>query len=112
MIKAIFNWSGEKDSALALYELLLQRKVEIYSLDTTINHGRNRISMHGVRENLLELQAEALNFPLKKKLLPEMPSMKAYNLLMRKMLTESRSCGITYSVFGDIFLEDIKRYRE
>lgn len=101
-----------KDSALALYELLLQKKVEIYSLVTTINHDRNRISMHGVRESLLDMQAEALNLPLKKVLLPEMPSMEAYNSLMKNMLTEFRSCGITHSVFGDIFLEDLKKYRD
>lgn len=112
MIKAIFNWSGGKDSALALYELLVQKKVEIYSLVTTINQDRNRISMHGVREKLLDMQAEALRLPLKKVLLPEMPSMETYNSLMRNMLKEFRSCSVTHSVFGDIFLEDLKKYRD
>ncbi|PTT73498.1 MULTISPECIES: diphthine--ammonia ligase [unclassified Chryseobacterium] len=110
--KAIFNWSSGKDSALALYKILKEEKFEVTSLLTSINKEFQRISMHGVHVSLLEKQAESLGFPLIKMELPKEPTMEEYRELMNKMMNDLKSQGITHSVFGDIFLEDLKKYRE
>ena len=112
MKKSIFNWSGGKDSALALYKVLNNDQIEIHSLVTTVNQEISRISMHGVREALLDLQATSIGIPLKKILLSEMPSMEEYNTQMKIMLEDFKAEGITHSIFGDIFLEDLKQYRD
>jgi len=112
MIPSIFNWSGGKDSALALYHILKDRDYSIESLITTINKEKDRISMHGVRRTLLEKQADSLGVPLKHVLLSEMPSMEEYDEKMRTMLSEFKRRGVTHSIFGDIFLEDLKSYRD
>ncbi|WP_394664815.1 diphthine--ammonia ligase [uncultured Chryseobacterium sp.] len=110
--KAIFNWSSGKDSALALYKILKEEKFEVTSLLTSINKEFQRISMHGVHVSLLEKQAESLGFPLIKMELPKEPTMEEYRELMSKTMNDLKSQGITHSVFGDIFLEDLKKYRE
>lgn len=112
MQKSIFNWSGGKDSALALFNVLQNDQIDIRSLVTTVNQDNARISMHGVRETLLDQQSKSIGLPLKKILLSEMPSMNEYNTQMRTMLEEFKADGITHSIFGDIFLEDLKRYRD
>lgn len=110
--QCIFNWSGGKDSALALYYCLRDPDIEIKYLVTTVNAAVNRISMHGVREELLLLQAERIGIPLYQIRLPEMPSMKEYDDAMRYHMAQFRAEGITHSIFGDIFLEDLKKYRD
>ncbi|MCW3169878.1 diphthine--ammonia ligase [Chryseobacterium sp. 09-1422] len=110
--KSIFNWSSGKDSALALYKILKEDHFEITSLLTSINQEFQRISMHGVSVSLLEKQAESLGFPLIKMEIPREPSMEEYQKIMSKTMKEIKSQGITHSVFGDIFLEDLKEYRE
>lgn len=110
--KAIFNWSSGKDSALALYKTLQEEKFEITSLLTSINEEFQRISMHGVSVSLLEKQAESLGFPLIKLELPKEPSMEEYQELMSSTMTKIKSQGVTHSIFGDIFLEDLRKYRE
>ncbi|MFD1605192.1 diphthine--ammonia ligase [Flavobacterium artemisiae] len=110
--KAIFNWSSGKDSALALYKTLQNPDVKIESLLTSINEKYQRISMHGVRVELLQAQAESLNLPLKIMQIPEMPSMEIYEDVMLETLNEFKNQGITHSIFGDIFLEDLRKYRE
>lgn len=110
--KAIFNWSSGKDSALALYKILKEEKFEVTSLLTSINKEFQRISMHGVHVSLLEKQAESLGFPLIKMELPKEPTMEEYRELMSKTMNDLKSRGITHSIFGDIFLEDLKKYRE
>ena len=110
--KAIFNWSSGKDSALALYKTLQERKFEITSLLTSINEEFQRISMHGVSVSLLEKQAESLRFPLIKLELPKEPSMEEYQELMSSTMSKIKSQGVTHSIFGDIFLEDLRKYRE
>lgn len=112
MQKAIFNWSGGKDSALALFNVLEHDQMDIQSLVTTVNKDKARISMHGVRETLLDLQAKSIGLPLKKIQLSEMPSMDEYELQMRTMLEFFKSKGVTHSIFGDIFLEDLKAFRD
>jgi uncharacterized protein (TIGR00290 family) len=112
MIKSIMNWSGGKDSALALYHLLKERDYSIESLVTTVNRDQDRISMHGVRSTLLGKQAASIGLPLHKVLISEMPSMDEYEKEMRSMLMEFKSKGVTHSIFGDIFLEELRKYRD
>ena len=111
-LPCIFNWSGGKDSSLALYHCLKNPELDIRYLVTTINDSANRISMHGVREELLIRQAESLGIPLYQIRLPEMPGMKEYDDVMGKHLQKFKDEGITHSIFGDIFLEDLRKYRE
>ncbi|KQS94351.1 diphthine--ammonia ligase [Chryseobacterium sp. Leaf394] len=110
--KAIFNWSSGKDSALALYKILKEDHFEVTSLLTSINKDFQRISMHGVHVSLLEKQAESLNLDLIKMEIPKEPSMEEYQDIMSKTMKGIKSQGVTHSVFGDIFLEDLKEYRE
>jgi len=110
--KSIFNWSGGKDSALALYKILKDDQYKISGLLTSVNSAFKRVSMHGVREELLDEQALQLKLPLYKLQLPEQPSMDEYNDKMSDMMQHLRDDGFTHSVFGDIFLEDLKKYRE
>ena len=110
--KAIFNWSSGKDSALALYKTLKEDQFEITTLLTSINKEFQRISMHGVNVSLLEKQAESLGFPLVKMEIPKEPSMEEYSEIMSKTMNDIKSQGVTHSIFGDIFLEDLRKYRE
>lgn len=110
--KAIFNWSSGKDSALALYKILKEDQFEITSLLTSINQEFQRISMHGVPVSLLEKQAESLGFPLIKMEIPKEPSMEEYQQIMSETMSKIKSQGVTHSIFGDIFLEDLRTYRE
>ena len=111
-IPCIFNWSGGKDSSLALYHCLRNHELDIKYLVTSINDSVNRISMHGVRYALLLEQARSIGIPLYEIRLPEMPTMSAYDETMRSHLEKLKAEGISHSVFGDIFLEDLKKYRE
>ncbi|KAF2510613.1 Dph6-related ATP pyrophosphatase [Flavobacterium foetidum] len=110
--KAIFNWSSGKDSALALYKILKNPDYKIEYLLTTVNQKYQRISMHGVRTELLQAQAEGIGLPLKIMEIPEMPSMEIYENVLTETLSDFKKLGITDSVFGDIFLEDLRKYRE
>jgi diphthamide synthase (EF-2-diphthine--ammonia ligase) len=112
MNKCIFNWSGGKDSALALYHCLKNPEIDIRYLVTAVNDAVDRISMHGVRAELLIKQAESIGIPLYQIRLPEMPDMETYDSTMRKHLEHFRQEGISHSIFGDIFLEDLKQYRD
>lgn len=109
--RCVFNWSGGKDSALALHYALQNPELEIKYLLTTVNDTYNRVSMHGVRESLLIAQATSIGIPLYQIRLPEMPSMDIYEQAMEYHLTKLKAEGITHSIFGDIFLEDLKNYR-
>lgn len=111
MNKAIFTWSGGKDSALALYKIQQRGDIEVVALLTTLNEQYRRISMHGVREELLEQQAEALGLPLIK-MWVEQDSYDEYEQKMRSLLLEQKSAGVTQVIYGDIFLEDLKQYRD
>jgi uncharacterized protein (TIGR00290 family) len=112
MKSCIFNWSGGKDSALALYHCLQNPDIDIKYLVTTINDSVDRISMHGVRTELLIKQAESIGIPLYQVRLPEMPGMAEYDAVMRKTMEHFRAEGITHAIFGDIFLQDLKDYRD
>ena len=110
--KALFNWSSGKDSALALYKILQGEEFEIHCLLTSVNQQFQRISMHGVRVELLEQQANSIGLPLEIMQIPEMPTMEAYEAVMQTTLSKIKEQGVTYSIFGDIFLEDLRKYRE
>jgi len=110
--RSIFNWSGGKDSALALYHCLRNPHIDIQYLVTTVNDAADRISMHGVRTELLIKQAESIGIPLYQVRLPEMPDMETYDSVMRKHMQHFKEEGITHAIFGDIFLEDLKTYRD
>lgn len=111
-MQAYFNWSGGKDSALALWNILQQQKFQVNYLLTNINSSYNRISMHGVRRTLVEAQAASIGIPLITVELPEQPSMSEYESAMMEKVTWMKKRNIHYSIFGDIFLEDLKKYRE
>jgi uncharacterized protein (TIGR00290 family) len=111
-IPAIMNWSGGKDSALALHYILQQKTFDVRYLLTTVNDEFNRIAMHGVREELLKTQVAQLNFPLLRVGLPEMPDMPTYERIINEQLQHLKAQGITHAVYGDIFLDDLKLYRE
>jgi uncharacterized protein (TIGR00290 family) len=111
-IKVLFNWSSGKDSALTLYKIQKNPDYKIEYLLTSVNEKFQRISMHGVRVELLQAQAKSIDIPLKIMQVPEMPTMEVYETVMMQTLTELKKEGITHSVFGDIFLEDLRKYRE
>ncbi len=112
MHKTYFNWSTGKDSALALYYLLQDVNYSIDVLVTTVNSHYNRVSMHGLHTHLLQKQAKAIGIPLQTIELPEQPSMAIYEDIMRNALQGLKAEHYTHCVFGDIFLEDLKTYRE
>jgi uncharacterized protein (TIGR00290 family) len=110
--KAIFCWSGGKDSALALYKVLQQGSYEFIALLTTINEEYKRISMHGVREELLEEQSKQIGIPLEKIYVSNNGTNEEYEKNMEAALQKYKSLGVNKVIFGDIFLEDLKIYRE
>ena len=110
--RTFFNWSTGKDSALALYYLLQDDRYEVARLVTTVNSYYNRISMHGLSRTLLERQVRAIGIPLITIELPKQPSMEEYENAMRENLQQLRSEGFSIAAFGDIFLEDLREYRE
>lgn len=112
LIQAYFNWSGGKDSTLALYKVLQDKRFDIRYLLTTLNEEADRISMHGVRGELLTAQAESLGIPAKKVHLPASSDMQTYESVMSTAIEELKSEGISDCIFGDIFLEDLRTYRE
>lgn len=110
--KVLVSWSGGKDSALALYELQKAGGYEVSALLTTVAEAYDRISMHGVRRFLLEQQAASLGLPLEQVSIPADMSSEEYGARMREVLERYLAQGVTGVVFGDIFLEDVRRYRE
>ena len=109
--KAIFCWSGGKDSAYCLHKVLSEKTFDVRYLLTTVNDNFKRISMHGVREELLEMQASALGIELLKVKVSEGTNSE-YENQMETALLKAKSEGIDHVIFGDIFLEDLKVYRE
>ncbi|GAL71343.1 hypothetical protein [Jejuia pallidilutea] len=110
--KTYFNWSSGKDSALALYHLLKDEHFSVDELITTVNSHYNRVSMHGLRKELLLAQTNAIDIPVSLIELPEMPSMEVYEQKMNETVSRLKNDGFTHSAFGDIFLEDLRDYRD
>lgn len=110
--QALMSWSGGKDSALALHHALRNPRYHVAHLLTSVNAHYQRVSMHGVRVELLEAQAQRIGLPLTQLTLPEMPSMVDYDHALRTTMTTLRQQGATHAIYGDIFLEDLRAYRE
>ncbi|HXJ46803.1 MAG TPA: diphthine--ammonia ligase [Candidatus Dormibacteraeota bacterium] len=108
----VFCWSGGKDSAMALYTLLQQKEVRVTGLLTTVTEGFERISMHGVRRELLQRQAEHIGLPLQEVRIPPQCVNPIYEARMEAVMRTAFELGIRRVAFGDIFLEDLRVYRE
>jgi uncharacterized protein (TIGR00290 family) len=109
--KAVFCWSGGKDSSYCLHKVLTEGLFDVKYLLTTINDNVKRISMHGVREELLDNQVASIGIPLLKVKVRKNTN-EEYEELMRDVLLKVKTEGINNVIFGDIFLEDLKKYRE
>lgn len=109
--KAIFCWSGGKDSAMALHKVLQEDEYEIEALLTTLSYEFKRISMHGVREELLDEQARSIGLKLIKMYVSDSSNV-TYEKEMQAILLENKLKGVTKVIFGDIFLDDLRAYRE
>jgi uncharacterized protein (TIGR00290 family) len=109
-IKSVFNWSGGKDSALALHKILQANQYEVVSLLTTINEITATSSIHGIPLNLLQKQADSIGIPLYTVTLSE--HTKNYEQGMTEAITHFKNQNVTHFIFGDIFLADVKAYRE
>ncbi|MCF4102805.1 adenine nucleotide alpha hydrolase [Gillisia sp. M10.2A] len=112
MKKAYLNWSSGKDAAFCLYKIQQAGAIKIEKLLTTVNSEVDRVSMHGLRSELLKRQAESIGLPLHIIELNGNVSMQTYSEIMNSQVFKLKEKGFTHSVFGDIFLEDLKEYRE
>jgi len=110
--KAIVSWSSGKDCAWCLHLIRQAGHYEIAGLLTTVNEAANRVAMHGVRAELLEAQARAADLPLISIPLPWPCSNDEYERRMSDAVKRLRADGVTHMIFGDLFLEDIRAYRE
>ncbi|MES2763656.1 MAG: diphthine--ammonia ligase [Bacteroidota bacterium] len=109
--KAIFSWSGGKDSSYCLHKVLTEDQFDVCYLLTTVNANFKRVSMHGVREELLDKQAGSIGIPLLKVMVSEGTN-DEYEKQMEALLLKAKAEGIEHVIFGDIFLEDLRTYRE
>jgi len=112
MKKILFCWSGGKDSAMALYQIQKDKEYQVASLLTTITEDYERVSLHGVRRIMVEKQARSLDIPLHEVLIPKSCSDQEYGARMKQALEKLKQDGIEAVAFGDIFLEDVRQYRE
>ncbi len=110
--KTMMAWSGGKDSACALWRLQQDERYEVAGLLTTLTEGFDRISMHGVRHELLAAQAEALDLPVYEVWVPQGASNATYEERMGAAVSQMLSDGVRAVAFGDLFLEDVRAYRE
>src|SRR5258705_13226050 len=110
--KTLLSWSSGKDSAWPLHVLRQKPELQMVGLITTVNQLYQRIAIHAVRLELLERQAEAVGLPLKIINLPSPCSNAQYETAMEKFVEESTQAGIECMAFGDLFLQDIREYRE
>jgi uncharacterized protein (TIGR00290 family) len=110
--KAILCWSSGKDSAWTLHVLRQRQEVEVVGLLTTINEVHGRVAMHAVRMALLQAQAEAVGLPLWTVPIPSPCSNQQYEMAMRRAVEGALAGGVNVMAFGDLFLEDVRRYRE
>src|SRR5690242_4480888 len=108
----LFCWSGGKDSAIALHTLLQQPSLRVAALLTAVTEGYERISMHGVRRELLQRQTESIGLPLYEVRIPSQCVNLVYERRMEQALRIFYDQGVRKVAFGDIFLEDLRAYRE
>lgn len=110
--KVWLAWSSGKDSAWALYVVRQRRELDVVALLTTVNQTYSRVAMHAVRESLVEMQAAAAGLPLIKVPIPSPCTNEIYEQAMGEAMARARAAGVWHVVFGDLFLEDIRAYRE
>lgn len=110
--KVLVSWSSGKDSAWAFYVLRQRHDMDVAGIFTTLNDAHQRVAMHAVRKELLEMQAEALGLPLSLIRIPYPCSDGVYQALMREFVEKAKKDGIAFMAFGDLFLESVRRYRE
>ena len=107
-----FNWSTGKDAALALHSLQREDKFDVDHLLISVNKSVNRVSMHGLSRELMSTQLDAIDLDYSTVELPQEPSMEEYTQLMTEAVEKLKSKGYQHTGFGDIFLEDLRQYRE
>jgi uncharacterized protein (TIGR00290 family) len=110
--KALLSWSSGKDSAWTLHVLRQQNQYDVVGLVTTINESADRVAMHAVRTSLLAAQAEAAGLPLWAVPIPSPCSNEQYEAAMQRVIERARAEGVGVFAFGDLFLADIRAYRE
>jgi len=110
--KAWLAWSSGKDSAWTLHVVRERGELDVVALLTTVNRTHNRVAMHAVRESLLEAQAAAAGLPLVVVPIPSPCPNEEYERAMAAAMDRAQSEGVTQMIFGDLFLEDVRRYRE
>ncbi len=110
--RTLLSWSSGKDSAWALHALRRDPRVDVVGLLTTLNQTAGRVAMHAVRESLLEAQSRAVGLPLTKVFIPDPCSNAEYEAAMGAAMSEAKAAGVEAIAFGDLFLEDIRQYRE
>ena len=110
--RILLSWSSGKDSAWTLLALRRDPAIEVAGLLTTLNERHDRVAMHAVRDELLGLQAQAAGLPLWRIPLPDPCSNDEYETRMRAAVERARAEGIDGVAFGDLFLEDVRAYRE
>ena len=110
--RILFCWSGGKDSAMALHSLLQRSDIHVVALLTTVTEGYERISMHGVRRELLDRQVQSIGLPLHEVRIPPQCVNPIYEARMEEALRVHLENGVQTVAFGDIFLEDLRAYRE
>jgi uncharacterized protein (TIGR00290 family) len=112
MLKCLVSWSSGKDSAWMIHTLRARAGVEIGALLTTVNEPAQRVAMHAVRIGLLQAQSASLGLPLWQVPIPSPCTNDEYERTMAVIVRRAASDGFTHVAFGDLFLEDIRRYRE
>jgi uncharacterized protein (TIGR00290 family) len=110
--KAWLAWSSGKDSAWALHTVRQNREFDVVALLTTVNSTHGRVAMHAVRESLLEMQAAAAGLPIVKAPIPSSCSNEIHEQAMSAAMARARDEGVHHVIFGDLFLEDVRAYRE
>jgi len=110
--KAWLAWSSGKDSAWALHTVRQGANFDVVALLTTVNQTHSRVAMHAVRESLLEMQADAAGLPLIKVPIPSPCTNEIYEQAMGEAMARAKSESVTHVLFGDLFLEDVRAYRE
>ena len=108
--KATLSWSGGKDSLMALWKV--PAEYEVVGLLTNLNQQQDRVSVHGIRRHLIEAQAAAIGLPLHFVMLTSSPSNAEYEELVKNALLPFQAQGITHIIYGDLFLQDIRQYRD
>jgi uncharacterized protein (TIGR00290 family) len=110
--KALISWSSGKDSAFALHEVMRAGELEVVGALTTVTETFGRVSIHGVRQEILHAQLEAAGLPMRVVPIPYPCPNEVYEARMARAVAQAVAEGVTHIIFGDLFLEDIRAYRE